>query len=39
MQESVDRYEDPWAADQQERTSGQFHDALPLIPLPQVPVR
>jgi nitrite reductase (NADH) large subunit len=39
MQESVDRYEDPWAADQEERTPGQFHDALPLIPLPQVPIR
>ncbi len=39
MQEAVDRYEDPWAADQQERTPGQFHDALPLIPLPQVPIR
>ena len=39
MQESVDRYEDPWSTDQQEQTPGQFHDALPLIPLPQVPVR
>jgi nitrite reductase (NADH) large subunit len=39
MQETVDRYEDPWAADQTEATPGQFHDALPLIPLPQVPVR
>jgi nitrite reductase (NADH) large subunit len=39
MQESVDRYEDPWSTDQQERTPGQFHDALPLIPLPQVPIR
>ena len=26
-------------ADQQEATPGQFHDALPLIPLPQVPIR
>ncbi|MEJ2862743.1 nitrite reductase large subunit NirB [Actinomycetospora flava] len=39
MQESVDRYADPWATDQQDRTPGQFHDALPLVPLPQVPVR
>jgi nitrite reductase (NADH) large subunit len=39
MQESVDRYVDPWAADQAEATPGQFHDALPLVPLPQVPVR
>jgi nitrite reductase (NADH) large subunit len=39
MQETVDAYVDPWAADQSEATPGQFHDALPLIPLPQVPVR
>jgi nitrite reductase (NADH) large subunit len=39
MQESIDRYEDPWAADQTEKTPGQFHDALPLVPLPQVPIR
>jgi nitrite reductase (NADH) large subunit len=39
MQESIDRYVDPWAADQTESTPGQFHDALPLVPLPQVPVR
>jgi NAD(P)H-dependent nitrite reductase large subunit len=39
MQEAVDRYEDPWSTDQQEKTPGQFHDALPLIPLPQVPIR
>ncbi len=39
MQTSVDRYEDPWAADQREATPGQFHDALPLVPLPQVPIR
>lgn len=39
MQASVDRYSDPWAADQREQTPGQFHDALPLVPLPQVPVR
>jgi nitrite reductase (NADH) large subunit len=39
MQEAVDRYADPWATDQEEQTPGQFHDALPLIPLPQVPMR
>ena len=39
MQESVDTYSDPWATDQTEATPGQFHDSLPLIPLPQVPVR
>lgn len=39
MQASVDRYADPWSTDQQEATPGQFHDALPLVPLPQVPVR
>ncbi|MHC1558021.1 nitrite reductase large subunit NirB [Actinomycetospora sp. C-140] len=39
MQEAVDAYVDPWAADQTERTPGQFHDALPLVPLPQVPAR
>ncbi|NMO92010.1 nitrite reductase large subunit NirB [Actinomycetospora sp. TBRC 11914] len=39
MQEAVDAYADPWATDQRERTPGQFHDALPIIPLPQVPVR
>jgi nitrite reductase (NADH) large subunit len=39
MQESVDRYADPWAADRTEKTPGQFHDALPLVPLPQVPIR
>ena len=38
MQEAVDRYADPWATDQEEQTPGQFHDALPLIPLPQVPM-
>jgi nitrite reductase (NADH) large subunit len=39
MQTAVDRYVDPWASDQQEATPGQFHDALPMVPLPQVPVR
>ena len=39
MQETVDRYADPWATDRTEATPGQFHDALPLVPLPQVPIR
>jgi nitrite reductase (NADH) large subunit len=39
MQESIDAYADPWATDQTEQVPGQFSDALPLIPLPQVPVR
>ena len=39
MAEAVDAYVDPWANDQDEQTPGQFHDALPLVPLPQVPVR
>jgi nitrite reductase (NADH) large subunit len=39
MQQAIDAYSDPWATDQEEKTPGQFHDALPLIPLPQVPVR
>jgi nitrite reductase (NADH) large subunit len=39
MQDSIDHYEDPWSTDQEERTPGQFHDALPLVPLPQVPIR
>jgi nitrite reductase (NADH) large subunit len=39
MQQSVDSYADPWLEGREPRTSGQFADALPLIPLPQVPVR
>jgi nitrite reductase (NADH) large subunit len=39
MQEAVDLYADPWATDQTEQVPGQFHDALPLVPLPQVPMR
>ena len=39
MQQSVDSYADPWQEGREPRTSGQFADALPLIPLPQVPVR
>ncbi len=39
MQETVEMYADPWATDQSEQVPGQFHDALPLIGLPQVPIR
>jgi nitrite reductase (NADH) large subunit len=39
MQQSVDSYADPWLEGREPRTSGQFADALPLVPLPQVPVR
>jgi nitrite reductase (NADH) large subunit len=39
MQQSIDSYSDPWQEGRAPRTSGQFADALPLIPLPQVPVR
>jgi nitrite reductase (NADH) large subunit len=39
MQSSVEAYRDPWLEGRQPVTSGQFADALPLIPLPQVPVR
>ena len=36
---AVDAYADPWLEGREPATTGQFHDALPLIPLPQVPVR
>ncbi|WP_433282106.1 nitrite reductase large subunit NirB [Pseudonocardia xinjiangensis] len=39
MQSSVEAYRDPWLEGRQPVTSGQFADSLPLIPLPQVPVR
>lgn len=39
MQASVDAYADPWKEGRAPVTRGQFADALPLIPLPQVPVR
>ena len=39
MQESVDAYEDPWKEAAEPVTPGQFRTSLPLIPLPQVPVR
>ncbi|MEV6878260.1 nitrite reductase large subunit NirB [Amycolatopsis sp. NPDC051128] len=39
MQTAVDAYVDPWTEGRAPATTGQFGDALPLIPLPQVPVR
>ncbi|SOE03398.1 nitrite reductase large subunit NirB [Blastococcus haudaquaticus] len=40
MQRSIDAYVDPWGQDgKQPATPGQFRPALPLIPLPKVPVR
>ncbi|WP_193047397.1 nitrite reductase large subunit NirB [Mycolicibacterium baixiangningiae] len=39
MQKSVDAYRDPWRDGQEPATEGQFRTSLPLLPLPQVPVR
>jgi nitrite reductase (NADH) large subunit len=39
MQKSVDSYRDPWLEGRQPVEAGQFRTSLPLIPLPQVPVR
>ncbi len=39
LQESVDAYRDPWLDGREPATSGQFRTSLPLIVLPQVPVR
>jgi nitrite reductase (NADH) large subunit len=39
MQTAVDAYVDPWTEGRAPATTGQFADALPLIPLPMVPVR
>ncbi|MGY1782509.1 nitrite reductase large subunit NirB [Geodermatophilus sp. SYSU D01036] len=40
LQRSVDAYTDPWGQDGPEpATPGQFRPALPLVALPQVPVR
>ncbi len=39
MQKSVDAYQDPWADGRDPVTEGQFRTSLPLLPLPQVPVR
>ncbi len=39
MQKSVDSYRDPWSESRNDLTSNQFRPSLPLLPLPQVPVR
>jgi nitrite reductase (NADH) large subunit len=39
MQRSVDAYRDPWQDGREPVTEGQFRTSLPLLPLPQVPVR
>ncbi len=39
IQTAVDAYVDPWTEGRTPATPGQFADALPLIPLPIVPVR
>ncbi|MDX1872796.1 nitrite reductase large subunit NirB [Mycolicibacterium sp. 120266] len=39
MQRSIDAYRDPWLDGQKPVSEGQFRSALPLLPLPQVPVR
>ena len=39
MEKSVDAYRDPWQDGREPVTEGQFRTSLPLLPLPQVPVR
>ena len=39
MRKSVDAYRDPWLDGREPVTEGQFRTSLPLLPLPQVPVR
>ncbi|MBD8507148.1 NAD(P)/FAD-dependent oxidoreductase [Hoyosella sp. G463] len=39
LQQSVDGYRDPWLERTEPRSPAQFASALPLLPLPQVPVR
>ncbi|MEW5812989.1 MAG: nitrite reductase large subunit NirB [Actinomycetota bacterium] len=39
MQKSVAAYRDPWSDGREPKTEGQFRTSLPLLPLPQVPVR
>lgn len=39
MARSVAAYRDPWQDGKEPATEGQFRSSLPLLPLPQVPVR
>jgi len=39
MQKSVDSYRDPWTESRNSAEPNDFRSSLPLIPLPQVPVR
>jgi nitrite reductase (NADH) large subunit len=39
MQKSIDAYRDPWLDGREPVSEGQFRSALPLLPLPRVPVR
>ncbi|PRC41552.1 nitrite reductase large subunit [Mycobacterium sp. ITM-2017-0098] len=39
MQKSVAAYRDPWQDGREPASVGQFRPSLPLLPLPQVPVR
>jgi nitrite reductase (NADH) large subunit len=39
MQDAVEAYRDPWLEGAAPAEPGQFSSALPLLPLPQVPVR
>jgi nitrite reductase (NADH) large subunit len=39
MQKSIASYRDPWAESRKAGPPNQFRSSLPLIPLPQVPVR
>ena len=39
MQKSVDAYRDPWQDGREPASVGQFRPSLPLLALPQVPVR
>jgi len=39
MQASIDNYSDPWKERAEPVTPGQFRTSLPLVDLPQVPVR
>lgn len=39
LQTAVDAYVDPWLEGRSPATEGQFHGGLPLVPLPQVPIR